>query len=187
MTALWYLSRATGLALLIMLTSVVVLGALHSGRFAARKWPRFAIAEVHRNLSLVTVVFLVVHVATAIIDPYAGIHWLDAVLPFVSSYHPFWLGLGAFASDLFLALIISSLLRPRISARAWRALHWTAYACWPFGLVHGLGIGGADSRLAWVLLLMLCCGVAVLIAVVWRYNARHPDTEARRRPWTGMR
>ena len=187
MIALWYVSRGTGLALLIMLTAVVVLGALHSGRFAARRWPRFAIAEVHRNLSLVTLAFLVVHVATAIIDPYAGIRWLDALLPFVSTYEPFWLGLGAVASDLFLALIVSSMLRPRISPRAWRGLHWTAYACWPIALVHGFGIGGADSRLGWVLMLMLVCGVAVLIAAVWRYNARHPDTEARRRPWTGAR
>jgi sulfoxide reductase heme-binding subunit YedZ len=187
MTALWYASRATGLALLVMLTAVVVLGALNSGRFAARTWPRFAIADVHRNLTLVTVAFLVVHVATAIIDPYAGIHWLDALVPFVSSYHPFWLGLGAVASDLFLALIVSSLLRPKISQRVWRALHWAAYACWPVAVVHGWGIGGADSRLGWVLVLMLCCALAVLVAVGWRLATSHPDTEARRRPWAKAR
>ncbi len=187
MTVLWYTSRAAGLACLVLLTAVVVLGVLNSGRFAARRWPRFAVSDLHRNLSLVTVVFLAVHIATAIIDPYAGIAWLDAIIPFVSVYHPFWLGLGAVAFDLILALIVSSLLRPRISQRTWRGLHWTAYACWPLALVHGFGIGGADSRLPWVLLLMLVCAVAVLIAVVWRVNARHPDTEARRRPFTEVR
>lgn len=187
MTALWYASRATGLALLIMLTAIVVLGALNGGRFAARNWPRFAISDLHRNLSLVTVAFLVVHVATAIIDPYAGIAWLDAVVPFVSVYHPLWLGLGAVASDLFLALIFSSLLRPRISQRVWRALHWTAYACWPIAVLHGWGIGGADSRLAWVLVVMVICVLAVIVAVGWRLVSSHPDSEARRAPWTRVR
>jgi sulfoxide reductase heme-binding subunit YedZ len=187
MTALWYASRATGLALLVMLTAVVVLGALNGGRFAARNWPRFAISDVHRNLSLITVAFLVVHVATAIIDPYAGIAWLDAVVPFVSTYHPFWLGLGALASDLFLALIVSSLLRPRISQRVWRAVHWAAYVCWPVAVLHGWGIGGADSRLLWVLALIVVCVLAVIVAVGWRLASSHPDTEARRAPWAKAR
>ena len=187
MTALWYTSRATGLALLVMLTVVIVLGALNSGRFTTRTWPRFAVADVHRNLSLITVAFLVVHVATAIIDPYAGIGWLDALVPFVSVYHPFWLGLGAIAADLFLALILSSLLRPRISQRTWRALHWSAYACWPIAVLHGWGIGGADSRLSWVLVLMGLCVLAVVVAVTWRLVAHHPDTEARRRRWAKVR
>jgi predicted ferric reductase len=187
MTALWYASRATGLALLVMLTAVMVLGALNRGRFAARNWPRFAIADVHRNLSLVTVAFLVVHVTTAIIDPYAGIAWLDAVVPFVSAYHPFWLGLGAVASDLFIALIVSSLLRTRIRQRTWRAVHWAAYASWPIAVVHGWGIGGADARLVWVLVLMVICVLAVFAAVGWRLVSSHPDTEARRAPWARVR
>ncbi len=63
---------------------------------------------MHRNLSLLTLAFLAVHVASAIIDPYAGIAWLDVVVPFVSTYHPFWLGLGAVALDLILAVVVTS-------------------------------------------------------------------------------
>jgi predicted ferric reductase len=185
--ALWYASRATGLTSLVLLTAVVALGALNGGRFSSARWPRFAVAGVHRNLSLLTVAFLVVHIATAVIDPYAGIAWLNAVLPFSSSYHAFWLGLGAVAFDLFVALIVSSLLRPRIDVRIWRAIHWAAYVCWPVALAHGLGIGGTDSRLGWVLVLTGVCVLAVLGVVLWRVAASHPDTEARRQPWTGVR
>lgn len=187
MTALWYASRATGLAALLLLTATVVLGAANSARFASPNWPRFAIATVHRNLSLITVVFLVVHIASAIIDPYAGIGWLDAVIPFVSHYHPFWLGLGAVAFDLLVALVVTSLLRTRIDHRVWRAVHWAAYVCWPVAVVHGFEIGGADSRLNWVRILTLACLAAVVIAVAWRAMVRHPDTEARRSPWYGIR
>ncbi|MFC4949116.1 hypothetical protein [Pseudonocardia sp. GCM10023141] len=99
----WYLSRGTGLVSLLLLTSTVVLGALHSGRASTGAWPRFALHAVHRNLALLTVAFLGVHLSTAIIDPYAGITRLDTVLPFGASYHPFWLGLGATALDLLIA------------------------------------------------------------------------------------
>jgi methionine sulfoxide reductase heme-binding subunit len=178
--ALWYSSRASGLVSLVLITATVVLGALHVGRFVSMAWPRFVIAAVHRNLALLTLAFLTVHVATAVIDPYAGIGWLDALVPFGSVYHPFWLGLGAVAGDLFIAVIITSLLRLRIGARVWRAVHWTTYACWPLAVVHGLGIGGADSRVWWVVVLTAACVVTVLVAVGWRLTVTHADDGARR-------
>lgn len=92
--ALWFTSRGTGLVSLLLLTATVGLGAAHAARWGSTRWPRFTVAALHRNLSLLAVVFLAAHVATAVIDPYAGIRWLDAVLPFGSTYHPFWLGLG---------------------------------------------------------------------------------------------
>ncbi|MDT4992322.1 MAG: methionine sulfoxide reductase heme-binding subunit, partial [Actinoplanes sp.] len=75
--ALWYTSRATGIVSLLLLTSTVVLGALNGARVSSSAWPRFAVAAVHRNLSLIAVLFIAVHVATAVVDPYAGIGWLD--------------------------------------------------------------------------------------------------------------
>jgi predicted ferric reductase len=176
----WYASRATGLASLLLLTAAVVLGALNGARVASARWPRFAVAGLHRNLSLLTVVFLAVHVMTAVVDPYAGIGWLAVVLPFVGSYHPFWLGLGALAFDLLVALVVSSLLRPRIDVRVWRVVHWAAYVCWPVAVAHGLGIGGVDSRTGWVLAVTGACVLAVVAAVAWRVSVRHPDTDARR-------
>jgi hypothetical protein len=171
---LWYVSRATGLLSLVLLTSVLVLGALTGGRASAARWPRFAVAALHRNLTLLTLAFVLVHVSSAIIDGYAGIAWLDAVLPFVSVYHPFWLGLGAAAFDLFAALLVSSLLRPHINPRWWRGLHWAAYACWPIAVAHGLGIGGADTRTGWVLAIVGACVLAVGSAVAWRATVRVP-------------
>jgi predicted ferric reductase len=179
--ALWYLSRATGLVSLVMFTSTMVLGTLNSGRFATAGWPRFTISAVHRNLSLLSLAFTAVHVSTAIIDPYASIQWVDAIVPFVSSYQTFWLGLGAVALDLTLAVLVTSLLRTRIPHQVWQAVHWSAYACWPIAVVHGLGIGGADSLLGWVICVNVACVLAVAAAVVWRVSTTHPDTEVRKR------
>lgn len=180
MIALWYVSRATGILALLLLTGTVALGALTGGRASAPGWPRFALAAMHRNLSLLTLAFVVVHVATAVIDDYAGIAWLDTVLPFVSVYHPFWLGLGAAAFDLLLALLATSLLRTRIPPRVWRAVHWAAYACWPVALLHGFGIGADDTQSGWGMAVVLACVAAVAAAVMWRAVTTHPDPEARK-------
>ena len=90
----------------------------------------FLIAALHKNISLLVVVFLAVHIVTAVADNFVPIGWLDVVVPFHSPYRPVWLGLGAIAFDLLAALVVTSLLRNRLGYRAWRAIHWTSYACW---------------------------------------------------------
>ena len=51
-------------------------------------------------------------------------------------------GLGAVALDGLVALVVTgALLRDRIGARTFRAIHWAAYAAWPVAFVHALGIG----------------------------------------------
>jgi predicted ferric reductase len=177
---LWYASRATGLVALLLLTATVVLGVTTAGRFATSRWPRFVIAAVHRNLSLLSVSFLGVHIATAVIDPYAGMSWADAVIPFGSAYRPVWVGLGAVALDLLIAVVATSLLRLRIPLRWWRAVHWSSYVLFPLAVVHGLGAGGTGSGLGWILAIDAACVLAVALALGWRMRVTHPDTESRR-------
>lgn len=164
---LWYAARATGLVALLLLTATMVWGMLTSSRSGPAGWPRFTATLLHRNLSLLTLAFLAVHVGSSVIDRYAGIGWLDALVPFGSVYKPLWLGLGAIAFDLLLALMVTSLLRPRINVRLWRAVHWAAYACWPVALVHAVVIG-TDSRGGWPLIVTGGCFVAVASVGLYR-------------------
>jgi hypothetical protein len=113
------------------------------------------------------VCFLAVHILTAVTDSFVTITWVNAFVPFTGTYRPIWLGLGAVASDLLIALIITSLLRRQIGYRVWRAVHWAAYGCWPIALVHGLGTG-TDASHGWALWTMLGCLAAVSGATWWR-------------------
>lgn len=177
---LWFVSRACGLVSLLLLTGTVVLGCAHATRASAGGWRRFTLHALHRNVSLLAVVFLAVHIGSAIIDGYVPLRWIDAVIPFVSDYHPVWLGLGALAFDLLIAVIVTSLLRARLSQRVWRTVHVASYALWPLAMIHGLGIGGSDSKLTWVIALNGACAAAVAASVTRRLLVRHPDTRARR-------
>src|SRR5947209_8624352 len=136
-------------------------------RFRTARLPRFAVSGLHRNVTLLALAFTVVHVVTTILDTYTPIGLRDAFVPFVASYRPVWLGLGAVAFDLLLALIVTSLLRNRLGLRAWRAVHWLAYASWPVALVHSLGTG-TDVRSTWMVALAVACTIAVVAAVIWR-------------------
>ena len=120
-TALWYASRATGITALVLLSGVVLLGITVNRQGRLPGMPRFAVTGLHRNLSLIAVMFVAVHVVSAIADSYVSISLAAAVIPFVSSYEPFWLGLGAVSLDLMAAVLVTSLLRSRIPRRAWRA------------------------------------------------------------------
>ena len=176
---LWYTTRATGVVALVLLTGTVVLGVLTSVRFGTTQWPRFALADLHRRVSLLSMVFIALHVVTTVSDSYAPIGWVSAFVPFTSSYRRLWLGLGTVAVDLLLAVTVSSLLRQRISHRAWRALHWLAYASWPVALLHGLGTG-TDPHLRWMVLLTIACVAAVLTSIGWRLVSGWPADAGRR-------
>lgn len=168
---LWYSTRAGGEVALLFLTTVVALGTMSAIRVGGRRVPRFVLAGLHRNLTLVGLGFLTVHIATAVLDSFVRIGLTDAVVPFVSAYRPIWLGLGALALDTLLVLTVTSLLRARIGLRWWKALHWTAYACWGTALIHALGTGTDAWTSVFLFLAGLCCAV-VLAAVAWRIAAR---------------
>jgi sulfoxide reductase heme-binding subunit YedZ len=166
---LWYTARATGVVALILLTITVALGVAGTARLSSDLLPGVVRSGLHRNLSLLAVAFIVVHVLSSVLDPYAGIKLISAILPFSSPYRPFWLSLGAVAFDMLLALVLTSLVRTRLSYRAWSAVHWLGYACWPVALWHGLGTG-TDSRLSWLLVLDGACALVIAGAVGVRLN-----------------
>jgi predicted ferric reductase len=168
---LWYATRGAGAVSLVLLTGVVVLGILSTLRWGSKAWPRFLTSGLHRNLALLSVVFLGLHIVTAVVDPFTSLGWKAALVPFSSSYRPFWLGLGVVALDLLLALVVTSLVRHLIGHRSWRFIHWLAYACWPIAVVHGIGTG-SDTTQAWMLALDFACVGAVLVAITGRVTTR---------------
>jgi len=102
-----------------------------------------------------------------VLDSYTSIGLTAAFVPFSSSYRGFWLGLGAIALDLLLAVTVTSLFRDRMSYRVWRAVHWLSYAAWPIALLHGFGTG-SDVKSGWLQLLSVVCVLAVLAALFAR-------------------
>lgn len=178
---LWFVSRASGLMLLVLSSVVMMLGVSTRLGSAPRRVPRFVFAELHRTLALLVCTFLPLHVMTALLDPFVSIGWSATVLPFLSGYRTLAIGLGTLAVDLGGAVLVTSLLRRRLGFRAWRAVHWLAYLAWPVAFVHSLTAGN-DLGIWWVALVEWACAAAVATAVVARLLAvvRHRTAPAGR-------
>ena len=168
------------MVLLILFSVVMVLGVSTRTGAATRRWPRFAVAELHRTLSLFAVALLGLHVGTALLDPYVSIGWISAVLPFTSHYETLAIGAGTLAVDAAGAVLITSLLRRRLGLRAWRAVHYLAYLAWPIAFVHAITAAAYDQHLWWVAASEWGSLTAVATAVVVRLVRRgRPDPPAR--------
>ncbi len=165
--ALWYATRATGIVALVLFTATVGLGALTASRVQSHAWPGFAQQELHRRVSLLAIAFLGVHIATSVLDSFVHIGWVAVVVPFTSRYKTAWVGVGTVAFDMMQAVALSSLLRHRIPATAWRSVHWLGYLSWPVALAHGIAIG-TDGSEPWVRWLTVACVATVAAAAAAR-------------------
>jgi sulfoxide reductase heme-binding subunit YedZ len=121
---------------------------------------------------------LAIHIVTTLLDPFPRIAVLAALVPFATDYRPLWMGLGTVASDVLIAIMITSILRHRLGYRAWRGVHWAAYACWPVAVLHGIGTG-SDTKATWMLVLTLASVAAVLAAVLARVARAGTSPSAR--------
>ncbi len=175
---LWFVSRATGVASALMLTVVVVLGLVTASRRPPRGIRSAVVMGLHRSLSLGASVFLLVHIATAIVETYVSIDLVSAVVPFTSGYETAWVGLGTIAVDIVAAIMVTSLLRQRLSERLWRAVHWLSFAFWPIAIVHGIALGTSDEPV--LRGVTVACAVAGAAAIGWRFLATNPDADRRR-------
>jgi sulfoxide reductase heme-binding subunit YedZ len=165
--AMWYFVRASGIVALILLTATVALGILTANRWTALQLPQFFMGAIHRNLSLLAVTFLGLHVVSSVVDTYVSIPPAAAFVPFTASVQPVALGLGAVAFDLVLALVLTSLVRVRLGLRAWRLVHWLGYLAWPVAFVHGIAMG-TDRGTGWGVIVSAACLFVVSAAAYWR-------------------
>ncbi|HEY5304956.1 MAG TPA: ferric reductase-like transmembrane domain-containing protein [Acidimicrobiales bacterium] len=168
---LWYTTRATGIVTMLLFTAVVALGTLVANRVGGTTVGRFEFNEIHRSLSVIAMVFLVIHILTTILDSYVSTGVISSIIPFTSAYKRLPVALGAVAFDLFLAVWISSLVKLRIKNRSWRFIHWFSWLGYAISLVHAYMVG-TDTHHGVGMLLVVACAGAVALAALWRFLGR---------------
>jgi DMSO/TMAO reductase YedYZ heme-binding membrane subunit len=136
-----------GVFALIGLTGSVIVGLLATDRTIMTPGHRVMAQAVHRAVSFGALAFLIIHIVTEILAQ--RVHVIDAFIPFLSPFRTFYIGLGTIASDLILLLVITSIMRKRFTAHGkawrWRAIHYSSYLAFVFGVLHGL-LGGREAK-----------------------------------------
>ena len=156
----WDIARAGGFVAYGLLTLAIVTGLLHSLRWAGERWPRLVNNEVHTHLTLLSLVFTVVHVVGVALDPFTAFRLNELLVPLASHYRPLWMAFGIVALYLGIAIGLSTALRLRIGYRTWRLIHFTTFAIFVFATIHGLGTG-SDSRTGWAMVIYALSTLAV--------------------------
>lgn len=157
---LWFIDRSAGEVTLLLMSAVVILGILRAAVPTA--YP-LLIEGTHINLALLTIVFAGLHIVVAILDPFAGLGPVDALVPFASAYRGTWLGLGVISGYLYAAAAVTSWPKRRLPRGTWVWLHRTMYAGWVLAIVHSLGTG-SDAQNRVFLLLDVAAVAGVLVA-----------------------
>lgn len=167
----WYAARAAGIAAYLLLSFGVVLGLTMAGKTRLRRWPKFAVEDVHRFTGLLVGTFVIIHVVTIAIDAWLPFSVASVIVPFVSRYRPLWVAFGIVAAELLLALAVTNHYRERLSYRFWRRAHYLNFVVWSFATIHGIS-SGTDRSAPWLLALYALSTAAVAASVVWRFGRR---------------
>lgn len=163
----WVAERATGITALILLSLSAFLGAVISAGWRSRRFPEVRSVGLHRNISLITMVFVVIHVVAAVADSFVEIPIAAVFIPFVAEYKPLWVGLGTIAFDLLIAVMVTSYLRDRINPRLWRIIHNLTYVLWAIATIHTLGAAYERS----LTFITAALGVALVVpTIILRYT-----------------
>jgi sulfoxide reductase heme-binding subunit YedZ len=163
----WYTARSAGIVAYLLLSTSVVLGLSMSAR-ASSRWPRFAVEDVHRFLTIVTAVFIGIHGASLLLDRVTPISLGQALVPFADSYRPFAVALGIVAAELMAAVGVTNALRKRIPHRFWRRAHYLTIAVWAAATAHAL-LAGTDRADPWFLALVGMAVASVGLGLLSRF------------------
>lgn len=167
----WNVARAGGFTSYILLTLAVALGLMLSAQIQSpSRWPRLLNSELHNFLTLLSTIFLGVHILASWLDSYTHFSLAEIFIPFASHYRPEWMAFGIVALYLGIAIGISTWLRPHIGYTWWKRLHVLTLVIYALATVHGIG-SGSDTLTWWGLGLYLVSVALTGFLFFWRLFA----------------
>lgn len=166
--ALWYATRASGIAAYVLLSVVVCIGMSMGGKARSKRWPRFSVEDIHRFGGLLVGALIGIHVVTIAVDSFLPFSVVNLVVPFTASYRPLWTGLGIAAAELLLALAVTNHYRRRLPYSFWRKAHYANFAVWALASLHGV-MSGTDRGVWWLAIIYGLSIGSVVTLLVWRF------------------
>jgi sulfoxide reductase heme-binding subunit YedZ len=161
----------------VLLTASVVLGLLLSNKASLKRWPRFALEDVHRFVGLLAGGFILIHVGALLVDSYMPFSLANVLVPGTAPYRPLAVAAGVISAELLAALALANRYRQSLSYRFWRRTHYLHFAVWVLALVHGL-TAGTDTGSAWALAMYLVAASLVGGLTAGRFVAAEPRRPA---------
>jgi DMSO/TMAO reductase YedYZ heme-binding membrane subunit len=186
----WYVARSSGIVAWALIVATIVWGLLLATKVLGRRPGPAWLLSLHRYLGALTVAFVGVHVGAVLLDTYTDFGITDVLVPFTGSWHPMAVAWGIVGVYLLTAIEITSLLRHRMSKRAWHTVHLLSYFLFATTTVHMLS-AGTDVKALLASTAAVIVGTAAVFGAaalyVWRRNSRREGltAAASREVWRG--
>lgn len=145
----WYISRAAGLMGYILFWLSTVWGFAISSKIFDSFLERTFTYDFHEHLSLLSIGFVVLHIIVLLWETYEPMSLVEVLVPFISVYRPFWVGVGIIGFYLTILVTITFYIRKWISMQAFRKIHYLSVLAYVGALLHSL-YAGTDSGITWV-------------------------------------
>jgi DMSO/TMAO reductase YedYZ heme-binding membrane subunit len=175
----WYVARASGFVSWGLLLAGMVWGVLLATRALGRRPTPAWILSLHRFLGALAVAFVGVHVGAILVDSYTNFSVVNVLVPFTGTWHPTAVAFGIVSMYLLLAVEITSLVRDRMSAKAWRAVHMLSYFLFAAATIH-MVTAGTDIRAVVTTSAAVLLGIVVTFGstalYLWRTEPRDPKS-----------
>ena len=180
----WYVTRASGIIAYLLLWFSTILGLAVTSKYLDGMLDRLFTYDFHEFISLLSVGFTLVHVIVLMLDQYMPYSLAQILVPFISPYRPFWVGVGVISFYMILLVTITFYMRNRIGTRAFRAIHVLSLAGYIGVTLHGY-YSGTDTALPSMQILYDITGLAVLfLTVYWLVMVLQRNAEKRRQAAT---
>lgn len=180
-TVTWDVARAGGLTAYGLLTAAVIVGLALSLKYQSPRWPRLINSEWHNYLTLLSTIFLGVHVLAVVVDPYTHFGLAEILVPLASHYRPVWMAFGIVGLYLAIAIGISTWIRPLIGYQLWRRLHVLTLVVYALATIHGI-FTGTDTLTWWGWAIYI--GSVVPVGILTAIRLLGPEEPAKQRETT---
>jgi predicted ferric reductase len=162
----WHVARASGLVAWALAAGAVLWGLALSTHALGRR-PRPAwLFDLHRFLGGLALVFTGVHVLAVVADSYVHFTLVDVLVPLAASWHPLAVAWGVVGLYLLLAVELTSLARTHLPRALWRRVHYAGFGLFVVTTVHGLSAGTDRRSPAFLLAVVVACGLVALLTAV---------------------
>ena len=165
------LARSAGITSYLLLVLLVLSGLMLSHPWSSR-WRRPSPAvriRAHVSLAAVTLAFTTVHVVMWATDDDGGVGWWGALVPWGSSFRPFYVTLGVLGLYTGLLAGVTASLAGRLAMRVWWPIHKVSVVALMLVWVHTLG--GLDAPA--LVIVYVVTGLLLVAVAATRHAARH--------------
>jgi len=162
----WYVTRASGIIAYLLLWLSTILGLAVSSKYMDIMLDRMFTYDFHQFISLLSIAFLLIHILVLLVDRYLPYSVAQILIPFISPYRPFWVGIGVISFYIILLVTITFYIKKRIGMHSFRVIHYLSLAGFLGGLLHGF-FSGTDTALPAMRIVYYATGLSALFFTVY--------------------